>query len=411
MNEFRRMMQRVLKNKWQEQWISASILLLIIGLLISRALLSFASVMMIIPFFSLYKYQALKKQVLAGIGLILLPVIISGFWSDDTTEWWNSVSVKIPLLTLFLGLSVTTLTRHRWMQLACLYIIAITLGSSWSLWQYVNHTESIQAAYLKAKVLPTLADNDYIRFSWMVVIAIILAVRCVLEQTDKKIKILLSLLTLSLVVYLHLLASRTGLLCLYAAIFLYTLNLIIKKKWKLGIGCIVIIIGFITLAYHTMPTLHNRIQYIVYDFSNYSKGDFIPGYTDGARWLSLKAGYQITQQHPKTGVGFGDIRTAVDQWHTKEHPGSYAYERFLPANEWLVYGAGSGWPGLLIFTAGMLLLLYAVTAKNIFSVILSVIAFIPFVTDDSLEGQYGVVILAFIAFFGQQNFQQTVKTP
>ncbi len=368
--------------------------------------------MMILPFFSSYKYQPLKKQVLAGIGLILLPIIISGLWSEDTTEWWNSFSVKIPLLTLFLGLSVTTLNRYRWMQLACLYIIAITLASCWSLWQYVNNTHSIQAAYLKAKVLPTLADNDYIRFSWMVVIAIVLAVRCVLEQTDKKIKMLLSLLTAFLVVYLHLLASRTGLLCLYAAIFLYILHLIIiKKNWKLGIGFIVIIIAFITLVYHTMPTLHNRVQYIVYDFSNYSKGDFIPGYTDGARWLSLKAGYQITQQHPITGVGFGDIRTAIDQWHTKEHPGSYAYERFLPANEWLVYGAGSGWPGLLIFTAGLLLLLYAVTEKNIFSVILSVIAFIPFLIDDSLEGQYGVVILAFIAFFGQQNFQQPVKTP
>jgi len=343
---------------------------------------------------------------LLGIGLILLPVIISGFWSDDKTEWWNCVSVRLPLVTMMLGLSVTTVSKQRWLQLACIYIILITLGCCWSLLQYANNSAGIQAAYLKAKVLSTPAGNDYIRFSWMVVIAVVLAIKCISEQIEKKVTFLLGLLIIFLVIYLHILASRTGLLCFYTAGFLYLLHLIIRqKKWKTGLGLMMIIVAMVVLAYNTIPTLHNRVQYIIYDFSNYSKGDFIPGYTDGARWLSLKAGYQVTQQHPLTGVGFGDVRTAVDQWHQKEHPTSFAYEHFLPADEWLVYGAGSGWPGMLAFTAGILLLLYATTSKNILSIILSVVALVPFMTDDSLEGQYGVVILAFIAFFGQQNFQ------
>ena len=103
MNEFRRMMQRVLKNKWQEQWVSTTLVLLFAGLLASRALASFASVMMVIPFLFNYKQYRFDKKVLFALGLILVPVLISGLWSDDKTLWWNSLSIKLPLITMMFG--------------------------------------------------------------------------------------------------------------------------------------------------------------------------------------------------------------------------------------------------------------------------------------------------------------------
>ena len=66
----------------------------------------------------------------------------------------------------------------------------------------------------------------------------------------------------------------------------------------------------------------------------------MPEYGDASRLLSIQAGYKITNEYPFTGVGFGDILGEVDHWHKKNHPASLASERFLPANEWLVYGAG-----------------------------------------------------------------------
>ena len=407
MNEFRRMMQRVLKNNWQEQWVSCMLVILVAGLLVSRALVSFASVGMIVPFLAGYKQASLKTGLLIAIALILLPVLISGAWSDDTTEWWNTVSVKIPLITMLLGLSATKLSRQRWLQLSWMYMTTMAIGCAWSLLQYLANPAGIQAAYLKAKVLPTLADNDYVRFSWMVATAVVLGVKCLTIPAGKRTKIMLIILLAFLVIYLHFLASKTGLVCLYACGFIYMLHhIFMQKKWKTGVGIFSLILAVAILAYYTLPTLRNRVQYIRYDFSLYSNGVFAPGYNDAARWLSIKAGYDITQQHPVTGVGFGDIRSAIHQWHQQKQPDSFAYERFLPANEWMVYGAGSGWPGVLFFTAGLLLLLYTTTAKTIFSILLTVVALIPFITDDSLEGQYGVVLLAFIAFFGQQNLTQ-----
>ena len=403
MNEFRRMMQRVLKNKWQEDWVSAVLVLLFVGLLASRALLSITSVAIVVPFLFNYKQLSYNRNMVLAIGLILLPVMLSGLWSDDKTLWWNSLSIKLPLVTMMLGLSAVALSKQRWVQVSLMYIFIISLGCCWSLWQYAANMAGIQAAYLQAKLLPTPADNDHLRFSWMVVTAILLGIKC--WQVEKKylMKISLLVLIIFLILYLHILASKTGLVSLYLGCFIYLLyTLFIQKKWKTGIGIVVITVMFAMVCYATMPTLRNRLQYVAYDFGNYKTGNIMPGYNDAARWLSMKAGYQIMQNHPLYGVGFGDMFIEIDQWHRQNHPNSFAYERFYPANEWLVYGTGSGWPGLLCFAVGFFLLAYATTSKNILSVIFSVISLIPFLIDDSLEGQYGVLLLAFIAFFGQQ---------
>jgi O-antigen ligase len=393
------MMQSGSKNNWQEWWICILLVFLLIGLLVSRALVSFASVLMVAPFF--FNAREVKAIYPVASALLLFPVLVSGFWSDDKMLWWNSVSVKLPLFTLMLGLCSVTLSAMRWKQLVFIFLLIVLAGCCWSVSQY---SFKIQEAYLKAKTLPTPMDNDHIRFSWLVAVAVLLGLHCLLAEKNKLAKACLTAVVLLLVAYLHILAAKTGLACLYLGCFLYFLYAVfIRKKWKTGIGMAVVVFAMALACYKTMPTLRNRIQYIVYDFQNYSKGNPMPGYNDAARWLSIRAGYDIMHMHPLTGVGAGDVLNEVNKWHQANHPESLAYERFLPANEWLVYGASSGWPGFLFFTAGLVLLLYATTSKNALSFVLSATALIPFLVDDTFEGQYGVVILAFIAFFGQQK--------
>ena len=402
MNEFRRMMQRVLKNNWAQNWITASLLLLFTGLLVSRALVSFASVLMVVP--CVYHYRTINHNYLIALCFIFFPVLVSGLWSSDHQLWWNSVAVKIPLLTMMLGLVSVPLSAGRWKQIVQILILLVFTGCCWSLLQY---SPAIQEAYLKAKTLPTPAEDDHIRFSWLVVTAIVLGVKMLPVEKKNTIRYIFIAVLLLQVVYLHILAAKTGLVCLYGGCFVYFLYLgIMQKKWKTGLAMLVTALVAAAVCYQTIPTLRNRIQYVAYDFSNYSKGNSMPGYGDASRWLSIKAGYAITKENPVTGVGFGDMLVEVNAWHQANHPSSLAYERFLPANEWLVYGTGSGWPGLVCFTIGLLLLLYTGTSKKGVSMVLSLTSLVPFLIDDTLEGQYGVVILAFIAFFGQQKLTE-----
>lgn len=403
-NEFRRMTAPLLKNKWAVQWVSVMLVLLMVGLLLSRALVSLSSVLIVVPFFFHRQIDQRTRVLLVAVLLILLPVIISGFWSENHALWWNSVVVKIPLVTMLLGIGSVYFSAERKTKLIYLYLLFISLGCIWSFSYYLLDPTTIQAAYLQAKTLPTPADNDHIRFSWMVVIAVILGFYSWRTTQTKTTRYLLAACLVLLVVYLHVLAAKTGLVCLYAGSGMYIIYLIIvQKKWKPGLLLLAVCAVAAFACYQTMPTLRNRVQYVLYDFSNYSSGKILPGYSDASRWLSIKAGYQLTAQHPFAGVGFGDMLSAIDQWHQLNHPSSLAYERFLPANEWLVYGTGSGLPGVLCFTAGFVLLLYRTTSRNIFSVIVTTISLIPFLFDDTLEGQTGILILAFIAFFGQQK--------
>jgi hypothetical protein len=119
-------------------------------------------------------------------------VIVSGFWSEDKTNWWNSLSVKIPFLTMMLGLSATTLSKKSWLQIAWAYILVIAIGCAWSLQQYLFDAALVQESYLKAKVLPTPADGDYVRFSWMVALAVFIGIKSLLMQGSKRANIILS---------------------------------------------------------------------------------------------------------------------------------------------------------------------------------------------------------------------------
>lgn len=384
---------------------------LLLGLLVSRALVSLTSVLMVLPFFFGNQQWFTQRKILVAISLLLLPVLLSGLWSNDIGSWWNSVAVRLPLLTLFLGISSVTISRRNKTRLVYLYLLLICLGSAWSLSQYLTDTTAMHEAYLRAKTLPTPSDDDHIRFSWMVVVAILLGTHLVFTEQQQQIRLGISAVIVFLVVYLHLLAAKTGLVGLYTGIGIYVLyTLFIRKQWRTTLVLVATGMAMAAICYLTLPTLRNRIQYVVYDLSNYAKGNTLPGYTDASRLWSMKAGYQLTLQHPLQGVGFGDMRSAVDQWHTVHHPESPDYERFLPANEWLVYGTGSGIPGFICFTIGFLALLYFTTRRNVLSVILSVTALLPFLFDDTLEGQTGVIVLAFIAFFGQQKLAETPVT-
>jgi len=42
--------------------------------------------------------------------------------------------------------------------------------------------------------------------------------------------------------------------------------------------------------------------------------------------------------------------------------GSQEGDKILPGSEWLIYGAGAGWPGLLLFTFCMLIPFFLTSA-------------------------------------------------
>ena len=401
-----------IRQWWSSNLTLVLVVILLSGLYFSRALVSVAAVALLLPFLLNKPNGASKKQIFWGGSLILLPVLVSGFWSDDTHDWWRAIEVKLPLLTIGLGLAAGHISISKWRWIIGYLLVLTVSGSLWSVYQFATNSTKILQGYLQAKIMPTPFEDDHIRFSWLVVLVIVLSLHTLHKNSSKVIKACLYILVAWLIIYLHLLAAKTGLLCLYAAGFILMLHKIITlKKWLIG-G--LLLIGFVTVpavAYLSMPSLHNRVQYVLYEFDNYTKGVFIPGSSDGARVLSIKAGWQILNRHPATGVGFGDLKKTINQWHETYYPQSMPTDRFLPLNEWILYGAASGWMGVIAFTAGILLLVRSAWTKNITSKILCIILIIPLITDDTLESQFGVVIFIFILMVTRQLFKLPEPEP
>ena len=153
------------------------------------------------------------------------------------------------------------------------------------------------------------------------------------------------------------------------------------------------------LAYFFVPTFQNRIRYLVYDFSFVKKAEYLPGTNDGARVMSLKAGWQVLQQNP-FGAGAGDIMHEADRWYAAHVPQVLPTDKFYPSTEWLIYGAMAGWPGVLLFSLVMLLpFVYRPKKHPFFWIAFQATAAFSFLFDMGLEVQYGIFLYAFLTFW------------
>jgi hypothetical protein len=159
---------------------------------------------------------------------------------------------------------------------------------------------------------------------------------------------------------------------------------------------------FITLpllAWLTVPTFQNRVRYVVYDFSFVKKEQYLPGTSDGARVMSIKAGWQVLRQNP-FGAGAGDVMQEADKWYAEHVPQVLETDKFYPSSEWLLYGAFAGWLGVLLFTLLMLLPFFVrMKQHTVFWIALHATAAFSFAFDMGLEVQYGIFLYAFVTFW------------
>jgi hypothetical protein len=110
----------------------------------------------------------------------------------------------------------------------------------------------------------------------------------------------------------------------------------------------------------------------------------------------LRAGWSILASHP-FGTGAGDITSEEEKWYQAHVPGMVSTDKFYPCSEWLMYGNMAGWPGIILFTAILVVpFLYRPQQHKVLWVLLNSTAASSFLFDIGLEVQYGVFLYAFI---------------
>jgi O-antigen ligase len=333
------------------------------------------------------------------MSLLFFVPLLSGLWSEDQQTWREVLRVKLPLLFLPLAFAAPFhLSPKQWDSLAYIFIAIIMVATAWSMFHYAANPGAVNDGYLKAKTLVTPLENDHVRFSWLVSVAILTGLGILYsKKTNRIIFILLSISLVWLVIFLHLLAARTGLFSFYSMLFIIAGWLIYKKmNWPYGLGLLALLVALPFLAYLLIPTFNNRVKYFNYDRSYFKNAKYLPGANDAVRVISLKAGCAVMKDNPLKGVGFGDLLNKTKNWYGIHYPQMEERDQIYPSSEWLIYGAAAGIPGLLIFSVIMLIPFFIRTHTGLAWSILSGMSAASFLFDIGLEVQFGVFIYCFV---------------
>lgn len=392
---------------WRKHVVFFSLILMLCGVLFSRVLLSSG---MIVFIAACLIHNNLVPQIkiffgspfLWSMSLLFLLPLVSGLWSENISQWFEVLRIKLPLLLLpFSFAGIRDFRSSDWEKIAFAFILLAFSGICWSVWLYLQDLKSIHEGYLQAHTIDTPLGNDHVRFSLFIAIAILTTAFLLIKfrrSFSKPFSILLIFGLAVFVVYLHLLAVRTGLLCFYFGSLVCIIALLLKRKdkWKYVLALLgIVLLPF--LFYFTLPTLKNRISYLKYDLGLVQKNIYLHGSNDGNRVISLKAGWELLNQKPFTGVGFGDVKDEADRYYVMYDPQRSPTDMILPSSEWIMYGAGVGLPGFILFTFCMLIPFFLQRLRsNIAWSLLNSFMAISYLFDIGLEVQFGVFIHAFV---------------
>ena len=280
--------------------------------------------------------------------LFLIP-FFTWFWTEDKNMWLRFVRIKLPLLLFPIAFAGNwQLSSKQWKWVAYIFLFLVIAGCCWSLLQYLQNIHSIHEQYLQAKLIPTPLENDHVRYSLIVTVAVIFLAILMQQYLPGKKWFIPGTLLVFLIAYLHILSARTGLVSLYVFLFFAVLYMIFKQnKTRLFYVLPMIILAMPVAAWFVFPTFQNRIRYNLYDLSNIRENQYVPGANDGNRILSLKAGWNVLEHHP-FGVG-GDVVQKTYQWYDRNMPQMSNNEKLFPSSEPLMYAGFAGWIGFVLF--------------------------------------------------------------
>lgn len=402
-----------MQEKNKQIVVLALLILMLIGGLLSRVLLSVSTIAFFV--YTCFNFKSkvtavFREPVTAGMLLLFFVPFVSGLWSSNTDHWIQVMVDKLPFLLMpFALFSAVNPSATQWKQFGLIVISILFMATLWSTFHYLMDMRTINESYLRAKTIPVLMNGDHLRFSWLTAIGLMYTLLLLGRATSIKHKLIFFLLAGWFFGYLHVLAARTGLLAAYLFMLGYLIYVIKQNKsgmLKWITPVLLVVIGLI--AWFSAPTLRNRFLYTDYTYRYIQRNEYLSGSSDGNRVLSLRAGWELLNRYT-WGVGSGDAKQQVAEWYRIHIPGMLESDQIFPSNEWLIYGMAMGWLGVLLFTIALMLPFFTTLIKNrFFWNCFHGVLFLIAMTDSSLEVQFGVFIYTFVVYWWWKEFRTTV---
>jgi len=383
---------------------------MIVGFFWSRAVLSVSIVLLfansLYPGYLRQNWAQWKKDKFSiGCLLFFLVYFLSVFWSRDHAMWWDVVTNKLPFLVLpFAFLSIPFYkARYRDIIVVTLFILQVSV-IFYSLSQLLLHPEAYIRGYNFSQVLPTTKYNDHIRFSLSLVLSLLIIFYLLFEKEkvrlSRALTVFFAFCGVLFIVYLHILAVKTGILCLYLMAVLYVLVRFFKRHTLLAVILVLIVGTLPVVAYFLIPTFHKKINYVLYEYrdaQHREKYDY--NFSDQGRMLSYKVGFAVLKDHLLTGTGAGDLKANMNEAYLLHHPEVPPDNRLIPHNQFLCTAAAVGIVLLATLLWMCLAAFFQLPYPRIYGRITSVVMVAALMAEAMLEVQFGVFVYLFFILF------------
>ncbi|PSR54513.1 hypothetical protein AHMF7605_13835 [Adhaeribacter arboris] len=348
--------QRDLKT---QQIFSGLCALFLVGLFFSRALISAAPALLFV--FALTRpnlkerCQLLIKNrsaigLFAMYGLLLISVIYTENMHNYTKQIYRySALLFFPLAGGLLP-PLKSKQVYALLYLFLLLTTAITIGT---MVHYLRNIDAQNQLIIHSQNPPTINRIFHIHFGVMMTLAIFFGVyifrdRQILWQKTEKYVVVLCVLVL--LVSMHVLAYRTGLLALYVTlvfkIFIFIKN---QKRYLLGGSLLAILLIVPVIAYISLESVRLRVANTQTDISRYLEHQDINYYSISQRLAAWETAFTVIKRNWVVGVGLADIATEMRRQYAIHDFGLIKENQVMIHNQYLHMLMGTGIIGLLLF--------------------------------------------------------------
>jgi hypothetical protein len=369
------------------------LLILLLGSLFwSRAILSITVVSWaVLAFCQIIKEDPLFfKTTIFKWSMAPLVFWLLGAWQEPfgkfNFDYFLTLSAY-PAIVMIVHATPKSIVEKKWIKI---WLWATAVGLAYPIFWYLKDFSAAQLAYGTGRSLPTFMDTDHVRFS-IFLCSSFLFLLCT-NSIRKKYTFILEGVLFLLILFL---SVRTGWVLLISIVCIYAM--LHFKKFKqlkathLLLGSL-FLVSTITLCYYAFPNMQQKIAYSIWEYQQFQPNNYNPNFSDGARRAINYAAWQFIQNNKSANTGWQAVPVTLQSTFSK-YFNHQTTEFGWPFNQWLYWWMGSGWWGMLLFSAWLFYPILKAYKQNNFSMICWTIAIaLSCIIETTLNYQYGVFL-------------------
>ncbi len=302
-----------------------------------------------------WRYYVRNGAALRAAALYLF-VLISGLYTANLPDWRHEIFRQLPWLGVPLAFTMAVpLRQGQRVAVGALFVLGTAAVGLATLAQFMGRTAAITEAIRLGQNVPVITRVFHIHFGVMLALAFFWGVelqRSPLARPWLRAALLGALAAIVLV--LHVLAYRTGLLALYAGLLAAVLRLLWYRRWGPVMGLLGLLVAGPWLGYQLLGPLQQRWGNTRWDISQFLNGRDINDYSLARRLAAWETAVVVVRAHPLLGVAPADANAAMMEQYAWRDFGLRPENRIMIHNQYLHALVGGGVLGLVLWLAVLL---------------------------------------------------------